>query len=45
MVWAGIYAFRNKRTNCIIMERDPTSKRNGFSTVSYLKVLEKELVP
>jgi transposase len=27
------------------MNRDPESKRNGYSTKSYLKCLEKELIP
>jgi hypothetical protein len=43
MVWAAIW--RGGRSDLVIINRDPESKRNGYSTKSYLKCLEKELIP
>jgi transposase len=43
MVWAAIW--RGGRSNLVIMERDETSKKNGYSSKSYIQCLEKELIP
>jgi transposase len=43
MVWAGIVG--RKKTHLIVMKRDPTAKRNGFSSWSYCKALKEGLLP
>lgn len=43
MMWGCIYV--GGRSDLIIMERDATLKRNGFTQNSYLKVLEDYLLP
>ena len=44
MVWAAIYD-GCKRSELVIMERDPESKRGGYSTNSYIATLEQGLLP
>lgn len=44
MVWAGI-AGNLPRTELIIMTRDPTAKKNGYTTKSYIQALEEGLLP
>ena len=41
MVWGAIWG--SSRSDIIFLERDPTSKRNGYSGRSYLTILEKAL--
>lgn len=43
MVWAAIY--KGRRSNLIIMERDPAAPRNGYSANSYIKALTDRLLP
>lgn len=43
MVWAGIYD--DGKTNLIIMERDTTAPRGGYSAKSYQNALESGLLP
>jgi hypothetical protein len=43
MVWAGIW--RDGRTELVIMERDETSPRRGYTAKSYRKALEEALLP
>lgn len=43
MVWGMIW--KGGRSKLVIMERDPTSARNGYSHRSYLQVLEEGLLP
>jgi transposase len=43
MMWAVIWL--DGRSELVIMERDLTSKRQGYSANSYLKLLEEVLLP
>lgn len=43
MLWAMIR--KGSRSELIVMERDPNSPRNGYSSWSYQKVLEEALLP
>jgi hypothetical protein len=44
MVWAAIGG-RMERSELVVMRRDETSQRGGYSTLSYLDTLEEGLVP
>ena len=41
MIWGAIWI--GGRSRVVIMERDPASKKEGYSTGSYISVLEEEL--
>jgi hypothetical protein len=41
MIWGAI--FGEGRSDLILMERDPLSKREGYSANSYLSVLEDQM--
>ena len=41
MVWAGFHA--SDRSDLVVMARDPRSKRGGYSSSSYIEVLEEQL--
>lgn len=43
MVWGAIW--ENGRSELIIMERDPTSKRKGYTSQSYISALREGLLP
>lgn len=43
MMWGAIW--KGGRSDLVVMERDQESKRKGFTTKSYLKTLEKALLP
>jgi hypothetical protein len=48
MVWGSIWIDRRGRpcrSPLIIMERDPTTHRNGYSAQSYIETLELGLLP
>jgi len=47
MIWAliGGTGTTAKHSELIIMERDPKSKRNSYSVVSYMEALNKGLLP
>jgi hypothetical protein len=47
MIWAAIggTGTAGRRSELIIMEHDPQSKRCGYTTVSYLNTLEAGLLP
>ena len=48
MVWACIWLDergRPRRSNLVIMERDPNAPRGGYSAQSYIKTLRKGLLP
>ena len=48
MVWASIWLDERgkpRRSPLVIMERDPTAKKNGYSAKSYIKALKKGLLP
>jgi len=44
MVWGAFYGNGNQ-SPLVIMERDPETKCNGYSAVSYMDTLDKGLVP
>ena len=44
MVWGAFYGDGNQ-SPLVIMERDPETKRNGYSAVSYMDTLDECLVP
>ena len=44
MVWGAIYG-DSERSELVIMERDPESKRNGYSATSYCSALQEGLLP
>jgi len=44
MVWGAFYGDGNQ-SPLVIMERDPESKRNGYSAISYMETLDEGLVP
>ena len=43
MVWGSFWDLR--RSRCYIMDRDFESAKHGYSTESYLEVLEAEVKP
>lgn len=48
MVWGCFWVTPDRkvgRSELVIMERDPTAKRNGYSSESYIRTLEKGLLP
>jgi transposase len=48
MVWASIWLDKRsqaQRSELVIMERDPSAKRKGYSSQSYIKTLTKGLLP
>lgn len=48
MVWAAIWldnCGRGRRSPLVIMEKDPNAPRGGYSSQSYIQVLEKGLLP
>ena len=48
MVWALIWLDergRPRRSNLVIMERDPSAPRGGYSSKSYIKALRQGLLP
>jgi transposase len=48
MVWAAVWLDERgcpRRSELVIMERDENSTRNGYSGESYIKTLEKGLLP
>ena len=48
MVWASIWLDergRPRRSNLVIMERDPQAKKRGYSAQSYIEALTKGLLP
>ena len=40
MIWGAIWI--GGRSNVVIMERDPMAAKNGYTTASYISVLEDE---
>ena len=48
MVWAAIWLDergRPRRSNLVIMERDPQANKRGYSAQSYIEALTKGLLP
>ena len=47
MVWVSIggSSTTDKRSELVIMERDPESKRNGYSAILYIDALKEGLLP
>jgi transposase len=43
MVWEGVW--RDGRTDLVIMERDPDSRKIGYTAKSYQKALSEGLLP
>jgi hypothetical protein len=41
MIWGTIWI--GGRSNVVIMERDPFTKKNGYTAASYIAVLEEEM--
>jgi hypothetical protein len=48
MVWASVWLDESghpRRSELVIMERDPDTSRGGYSAQSYIKALKKGLLP
>ena len=48
MVWGAIWLDERgqaRRSNLVIMERDPNAKKHGYSVQSYIETLNKGLLP
>lgn len=43
MVWAAI--FDGGKSDLVIMERDATARRNGYTAISYQNALSEGLLP